>query len=133
MVDLSGIGSSMGTEGVAGAAAGAQKAKEEQEKESKIAAEKGLGLKDIPTTPAPKILDTKEVAETGEVEEAADQILDKIDVELSDLQEMIKNVLAKKIKLADKNTEKRHELLISAYDDCKNAYTKIQEVRRTLS
>ena len=128
MVDLSGI---QGASNLAGAFAGAEKVKKEQDKQKKIRPDRGLGLEHIPETPAPGYIE-----ESEEIEENADTILDKIDQELEDLQQNIKNVLAKKIKLADKHRDdedKQHRLLVSAYDDCKNAYSKIKEVREDLA
>ncbi len=131
MVDLSRIGRNLGAENIAGAYAGKEKIEEKKKKEN---ISKGLGLNDIPATPKPSYLEPEEeIEETENVE--ADTILDKIDQELAELQENVKNVLAKKIQLADKHSEdreKQHKLLISAYQDCKNAYVKINEVRKEL-
>lgn len=132
MVDLSRIGRNLGAENVAGAYGGQEKVEEKKKKQQPTS--KGLGLNDIPTTPKPSYLEPEdEIDEIENVE--ADTILDKIDQELEELQENVKNVLAKKIKLADKHSEdreKQHRLLASAYQDCKNAYVKINEVRKEL-
>ncbi len=125
MVDLSNIGRNLGTENIAAAFSGAQKTKEVKKKERKTAASRGLGLEDIP--------DAHHYVNVDEVEEAEapveENILDKIDNDLEELQFLIKDVLARKIKLADKHEDRRHELLISAFNDCKNAYLKVKAVR----
>jgi len=131
MVDLSNIDIGKTTApDIAAAAAGTEKVKEAKDKEKKVAADKGLGLEDIPKTP--KTVDVEHVDDTTATEDTAESVLDKIDHELDDLQKEIKDVIARKIKLADKHDDKKHELLISAFNDCKNAYLKIKEVRDAL-
>ena len=135
MVDLSRIGRNIDAENIAAAFSGTQKTDEIKKKDTKKVRpidKKGLGLEDIPHTPNYVDVDQVEETEAAAPEEAVN-ILDHIDTELEQLQDLIKDVLAKKIKLADKHEDRRHELLLSAFNDCKNAYQKIQEVRGNIT
>jgi hypothetical protein len=158
MVDISGIGQSLGLD--ATAAAGAVAAAGVVNKEKKVRKrpaldDKGLGLEDIPDDIPAVPVENAEVAETAETEstetvEAADNTeaaektnavyddeentaaLAKIDYELASLQVMLKKVISKKIAMADKHNVLKHKLLVSVFEDCKNAYQKIKEVRDLL-
>jgi len=152
MVDIGNIGKSLNLDNISAAGA-AQSAGVFEKKKMlrKRPAERGLGLEDIPEqTPYVPVQDaavhededilslddvtldeTDEAAEAAPVysEEENTQMLARIDYELAALQATIKKVLSKKIALADKNDTARHRLLVSAFEDCKNAYAKIREVR----
>jgi hypothetical protein len=138
MVDLSSIGKNLHTDALNAAAA--SQANEDIKKAQKkpVNFNKGLGLQDIPekapyvnVSDVEDITDAEEVTSTEYIE--GEEILDKVDNELKDVQEFLKKVIAKKIKLADKHDDKKHELLVSAFNDCKKAYAKLQEVRGTIS
>lgn len=133
MVDLSSINRNIGAENIAAALAGSQKANETKKKEVRRAAGRGLGLEDIPDTK--NYVNVEETSSAEETQGAGDvsNVLDQIDADLQQVQDLLKNFIARKLQLADKHEDKRHELLISAFDDCKNAYTKIKEVRDNIS
>jgi hypothetical protein len=158
MVDISGIGQSLGLDATvaAGAAAAAGVTNKEKKVRKRPALDdKGLGLEDIPDDIPAVPVENAEVAETAETEstetvEAADNTeaaektatvyddeentaaLAKIDYELASLQVMLKKVISKKIAMADKHNVLKHKLLVSVFEDCKNAYQKIKEVRDLL-
>lgn len=133
MVDLSNVQRNISTnkDNLAAAVAGAYKAEVEKKKNTKrVTPTRGLGLENLPDTKNyVNVEDASAAAETTDVS----NVLDQIDAELQQVQDMLKNFIARKIQLADKHEDKRHELLISAFDDCKNAYTKIKEVRDNIS
>jgi hypothetical protein len=156
MVDISGISQSLGLD--ATVAAGAAVAAGVTNKEKKVRKrpaldDKGLGLEDIPddipAVPVENAEAEEPAAESAEVEAAADAeaaekteavydeeentaTLAKIDYELASLQVMLKKVITKKIAMADKHNVLKHKLLVSVFEDCKNAYKKIKEVRDLL-
>ncbi len=130
MVDLSRIGKNIGAENIAAAMAGAQETEKKQKKERTGLTQKGLGLEDIPHTPQPGFVE--EMDQTEEAGET-DDVLARIDQDLEEAQNIIKDLIAKKIKLADKHPDRQHELLLSAFTDCKNAYQKVKAVRDGLS
>ena len=150
MVDISNIGKNLNLDSIvsAGAAQSAGAAERKKMLRRRPVEGTGLGLEDIPEqTPYMPVQDanvqedelsvekTAEEAPTAPVynEDENTQMLAKIDYELATLQAMIKKVISKKIALADKNEESRHRLLVSAFEDCKNAYTKVREVRDYLN
>jgi hypothetical protein len=146
MVDLSNIGKSLNADpliaaGAAQSAGTVQKPKPVR----KTSPSRGLGLEDIPEeSPYVPVEDAsvheptsaKETAASAPAEEiapeAAASTLQQIDAELAETQAMLKQLIGEKIKLADKHEDRRHELLISAYTDCKNAYQKIKAARDAL-
>lgn len=158
MVDISGISQSLGLDTTA--AAGAMAAAGVTNKEKKVRKrpaldDKGLGLEDIPDdipavpvesaeTEEPAAAEDAEAAapvEDAEAAEKTDAVYDeeentaalaKIDYELASLQVMLKKVISKKIAMADKHNVLKHKLLVSVFEDCKNAYQKIKEVRDLL-
>ncbi|MDR1998017.1 MAG: hypothetical protein LBQ83_06815 [Candidatus Margulisbacteria bacterium] len=152
MVDISSIGKNLNLDSIttAGAAqsAGAAEAAEKKKLMRRRPLEgKGLGLEDIPEeSPYVPVQDAsvleeepaagavEDSPETEEVysEEENTEMLAKIDYELATLQALLKKVLSKKIALAAQNEDARHKLLISAFEDCKNAYVKVREVREFL-
>jgi hypothetical protein len=142
MVDLSGIGRNLNTDPLAAAqAAQAAGRNNKTEQKAKVRPSRGLGLADIPeeapyipvsNDPVLEELQTETVGETDQAEEAGLQALQELDYELVALQALIKKAIARKIELADKHDDRKHELLTSAFNDCKNAYQKIEAVRRTL-
>ena len=144
MVDISNIGKSLNLDPVAAAGAaqavGASKGKLVRKRPAVEG--KGLGLEDIPEQSSyvqvqdadvEDIDEAEEVIETEAVfnEEENTQMLAKIDYELASLQALIKKALAKKIMVAAKteDTEKQYKYLASAFEDCKNAYSKVRAVR----
>lgn len=138
MIDVPKVTQGVDSMAAAGAAQESEDIKKEQKKAAKVAeTDKGLGLEDIPETSAPDIehaAEAEEVEETAEVEEAeAADTLEQIDQELEKLQGEIKDVIARKVKLADKHDEKKHELLVSAFKDLKQAYVKIHDIREMIS
>lgn len=134
MVDLGNVQRNLSTtnkDNLAAAVAGSYKAEIEKKKNTKrVTPTRGLGLENIPD--AKQYVNVQEAAETEETGDV-NSILDQIDTDLNQVQDLLKNFIARKIQLADKHEDKRHELLISAFDDCKNAYTKIKEVRQNIS
>lgn len=152
MVDLSSISRNLPTDPLigAGAAQSAGKAKDiKRIKGNIIRANKGLGLEDIPEESAYVNVDEidneeeiDEVTSAEDVDEAqeaqavedlgGETTLANIDYELAKLQALMRKVVSRKIQLADKHEDRKHELLVSAFNDCKNAYVKIREVRNSL-
>ena len=157
MVDISGISQSLGLDTTA--AAGAMAAAGVTNKEKKVRKrpaldDKGLGLEDIPDDIPAVPVESAEAEETAvedteaaapaentEAAEKTDAVYDeeentaalaKIDYELASLQVMLKKVISKKIAMADKHNVLKHKLLVSVFEDCKNAYQKIKEVRDLL-
>jgi hypothetical protein len=146
MVDLSNIGRTLNADPLIAAGA-AQAAGNVQNKKPvrKTSPSRGLGLEDIPEESPYVPVEDASVHEEAPVEEmaaeesvkeiapeAASSTLQQIDAELAETQAMLKQLIGEKIKLADKNEEHRHDLLISAYADCKNAYQKIKAARDAL-
>jgi hypothetical protein len=133
MVDLSNVQRNISTnkDNLAAAVAGSYKAEIEKKKSTKrVTPARGLGLENLPDTKNyVNVEDASATAETTDVS----SVLDQIDTDLQQVQALLKNFIARKLQLADKHEDKRHELLISAFDDCKNAYTKIKEVRENIS
>lgn len=142
MVDLSGIGRNLNTDPlIAAQTAQAAGKANKTEKKQRVRPGRGLGLEDIPEeTPYVPVTNEQPVAEPQEqtdVEDVDDtdagmQALQELDYELVALQALIKKAIARKMELADMHEDRRHELLVSAFNDCKNAYQKIETVRRTL-
>lgn len=133
MVDLSNVqrNISPNRDNIAATVAGAYKAEVERKKDTrKVTPARGLGLENLPDAKQyVNVTDATQTEETGDV----NNVLDQIDSDLQQVQDLLKNFIARKLQLADKHEDKRHELLISAFDDCKNAYTKIKEVRQNIS
>lgn len=148
MVDLSGIGRGLNTDPIVSAQAAQSVGKSSKaEPKARARAGRGLGLADIPEEtpyvpvsnetmlediPEAMVEQTEQAEQPEQVEEAGLQALQELDYELVALQALIKKAIARKIELADKHDERKHDLLISAFNDCKNAYQKIEAVRRTL-
>ena len=142
MVDLSGIGRNLSADPlIAAQAAQAAGKSNKTEKKPRVRADRGLGLEDIPED-SPYISISEEnvideaqaegIEETEQTEQAGLDALQELDYELVALQALIKKAIARKIALADKHEDRRQDLLISAFNDCKNAYQKIELVRRNL-
>lgn len=140
MVDLSGIGRNLNTDPlVAAQTAQAAGKTNKSEQKPRVRQSRGLGLADIPEesayvplTTEPTMDEVQEESPIEQTEEAGLQALQELDYELVALQALIKKAISRKIELADKHDDRKHDLLISAFSDCKNAYQKIEAVRRTL-
>ena len=143
MVDLSGIGRNLSADPlIAAQAAQAAGRSNKTEQKSRVRPDRGLGLEDIPED-SPYISITEEnvleepqaeegLEATQQTEQAGLEALQELDYELVALQALIKKVIARKIALADKHEDRRQDLLLSAFNDCKNAYQKVEAVRRNL-
>jgi hypothetical protein len=148
MVDLSNIGKSLNADPLIAAGAAQSSGVGSLQKKKpvrKANPSRGLGLEDIPDESPYVPVEDASVHEAEAVEEmsaqssvqeiapeAAASTLQQIDAELAETQAMLKQLIGEKIKLADKSEDRRHELLISAYADCKNAYQKIKAARDAL-
>ena len=150
MVDISGIGQNLGLSDAAktaGTAAGVANAPKTVRKRP-LASDKGLGLEDIPDdipsvpVEAAEVEDTsapaaaENVAGTDFDDAENDAALARIDYELASVQVLLKKVLFKKVALADEKHSDRtlqHRLLVNVAEHCKDAYTKLKEVRNLLS
>jgi hypothetical protein len=139
MVDLSGIGRNLNADPIVAAQAAQAAGKTNKtEQKRRVRSDRGLGLEDIPEGSAYVPINAEPAAQTAEeapveqTEDAGQEALQELDYELVALQALIKKVIARKLALADEHDERKHDLLISAFNDCKNAYLKIEAVRQTL-
>jgi hypothetical protein len=139
MVDLSGIGRNLNADPLIAAQAAQSAGKSNKsEQKPRVRQGRGLGLADIPEesayvpVAAEPVMEDMQEEPVEQTEEAGLQALQELDYELVALQALIKKAISRKIELADKHDDRKHDLLLSAFTDCKNAYQKIEAVRRTL-
>jgi len=100
---------------------------------------KGLGLEDIPDTPAPQVEHTSDeaVVDSGqEIDESeAEDLLEQIDSTIKEIQERLKGSTSQKIKYAaNPNYQgERKSLLKSAFNDIKEVYMQLENIKEMIS
>ena len=125
------------------AAAAAQDSGDVKKQTEQAQERTGIGLADIPDTPAPDIEESEQQVQQSQSEENisevvdqdAEDLLDQIEGTIKEIQERLKESTAKKIKYAadPKNDEKKKPLLKSAYNDIKHVYAELENIKKMLS
>lgn len=124
---------------VSSAAQASEDVKKQTEKETLT---RGLGLEDIPDTPAPNVAQaeqTEEAEETQAAEEIdeteAEDLLEQIESTIKEIQDRLKGSTSKKIKYAaNPNYQgERRPLLKSAFNDIKEVYVQLENIKEMIS
>lgn len=121
---------------VSAAAQSSEDVKKQKEKETLT---RGLGLEDIPDTPAPNVKQAEEAEETAapdEIDETeAEDLLEQIESTIREIQDRLKGSTSKKIRYAaNPNYQgERRQLLKSAFNDIKEVYVQLENIKEMIS
>jgi len=119
--------------------AAAQASEDIKKQGEKEALTKGLGLEDIPDSPAPQVEQAPEedaIDSEQEIDEAeAEDLLEQIDSTIKEIQDKLKGSTSKKIKYAANPSYQgeRKSLLKSAFNDIKDVYRQLENIKEMIA